>query len=111
MREAGGSARRLVAVGGGAQGGLWTRIVSDVTGVPQQVPAETVGACYGDALLAAIATRQDVDPERWNPVAEVVRPDPKHSARYDAYYQRYRELYQATSGIAHFLAAEQRDAG
>ncbi|MBF6150408.1 FGGY-family carbohydrate kinase, partial [Nocardia nova] len=42
MTEAGGRAGRLVAVGGGTKGGLWTRIVSDVTGLPQQLPADTV---------------------------------------------------------------------
>jgi xylulokinase len=56
MQEASGGEKRLVAVGGGTQGGLWTRIVSDVTGCPQEVPAETIGASYGDALLAALAS-------------------------------------------------------
>src|SRR5262249_31056115 len=55
MSDAGGRARRLVAVGGGTKGGLWTQIVSDVTGLPQELPAETVGACLGDALFAAQA--------------------------------------------------------
>ena len=36
------------------QGGLWTQIVSDVTGRGQQVPEQTIGASYGDALMAAI---------------------------------------------------------
>jgi len=36
--DAGGSIDRIVAVGGGAQGGLWTQIVSDVTGCAQVIP-------------------------------------------------------------------------
>lgn len=44
MREAGGGGRRPVAVGGGTKGGLWTRIVSDVTGKTQELPKETIGA-------------------------------------------------------------------
>lgn len=110
MREAGGRARRLVAVGGGTRGGLWTRIVSDVTGEEQQVPTETVGACLGDAVLAATATGVDVDPEAWNPVAHVVTPVAGRTARYDEYYRRYRDLYPATADVAHFLAAEQHAA-
>ncbi len=43
---------RTVAVGGGLHSPLWTSIVSDVTGRTQLVPRETIGACYGDALLA-----------------------------------------------------------
>jgi xylulokinase len=108
MREAGGLARRLVAVGGGTRGGLWTQIVSDVTGEAQQVPTETVGACLGDALLAAVATGVDVDVEAWNPPGHTVVPD--GAARYDEYYRHYRDLYPATSGVAHFLAAEQHAA-
>jgi xylulokinase len=108
MREAGGQARRLVAVGGGTRGGLWTQIVSDVTGEEQQVPTETVGACLGDALLAAVATGVDVDPEVWNPPGQTVVPD--RAARYDGYYRHYRDLYPATVDVAHFLAAEQHAA-
>jgi xylulokinase len=110
MRDAGGRARRLVAVGGGTQGGLWTQIVSDVAGVSQQIPAETIGACLGDAVLAAVAIGIDVDHEAWNPIATTVNPEPERVAHYDTYYRRYRELYPATADIAHFLAAEQRAA-
>ncbi len=100
-----GQARRLVAVGGGTKGGLWTQIVSDVTGLPQQLPADTVGASLGDALLAAEAV--GVDTASWNPVVGVVEPDADRGATYASYYRRYRELYESTSDIAHFLAAEQ----
>ncbi|MEV0293631.1 FGGY-family carbohydrate kinase [Nocardia sp. NPDC050710] len=108
MTEAGGQARRLVAVGGGTKGGLWTRIVSDVTGLPQQLPAETIGACLGDALLAATAA--GVDTSNWNPVVDTVEPDAERSARYAPYYRHYRELYRSTEATAHFLADAQRRA-
>jgi len=107
MRDAGGQARRLVAVGGGTQGGLWTQIVSDVAGVTQQIPEETIGACLGDALLAATAIGLDVDYEAWNPLAATVSPS---GARYTEFYRHYRELYPATADIAHFLAAQQHAA-
>ncbi|RVX41604.1 xylulokinase [Nonomuraea polychroma] len=102
MREAGGSAKRLVAVGGGTQGGLWTRIVSDVLQQPQVVPAHTVGAAFGDAMLAAQAV--GVSCEGWNPVASVVEPDPAAAADYDRLYALYRDLYHSTSHITHALA-------
>ncbi|NKY51390.1 FGGY-family carbohydrate kinase [Nocardia vermiculata] len=110
MSDAGGQPRRLVAVGGGTKGGLWTRIVSDVTGLRQELPAETVGACLGDALLAAEAA--GVDTSGWNPVTSIIEPDAERHAIYDRYNRRYRELYESTTDIAHFLAAEQhRTAG
>jgi xylulokinase len=108
MREAGGRAARYVAVGGGTQGGLWTRIVSDVAGIAQEVPTETVGACLGDALLAAVATGVEIDHEVWNPPSHTVTPD--DTGPYERFYSRYREIYPATTDIAHFLAAEQHAA-
>lgn len=106
MREAGGRPGRLVAVGGGTQGGLWTQIVTDVTGEPQQIPTETIGACLGDALLAATATGASPDVEAWNPPSATLRP----TTGYDEFYRHFRALYPATADIAHFLAAEQHAA-
>ena len=105
MSDAGGQARRLVAVGGGTKGGLWTRIVSDITGLPQQLPAETIGACLGDAMLAAEAS--GLHTAGWNPVVATIEPDPGHAERYAEYYAHYRALYESTRDTAHFLAAEQ----
>ncbi|CAM3393377.1 FGGY-family carbohydrate kinase [Kibdelosporangium persicum] len=102
----GGSQQRVVAVGGGTQGDLWTQIVSDVTGVPQQLPTETVGASFGSAMLAATALGHSVD--HWNPLARTVTPNPEHTATYGRFYEHYRSLYPATKDLAHFLAAEQR---
>jgi xylulokinase len=109
MADAGAPQTRLVAVGGGTTGGLWTRIVSDVIGRPQELPTHTVGAAYGDAFLAALATAQATsgDISAWNPIATVVEPDSATRSVYDELYARYRELYVATADIAHHLAARQ----
>src|SRR5690625_5852543 len=53
LRDADVSIERVSAVGGGAQHDLWPQIVSDVTGLAQQVPRRTVGAAYGNSMLAA----------------------------------------------------------
>lgn len=111
MRDAGGVDDRLVAVGGGTKGGLWTQIVSDVLQEPQELPRETVGASYGDAFLAAQAIGVAHNPRDWNPVATTVVPDPDAAAGYDRLYRLYRELYPATRHIAHDLADLQRSAG
>jgi len=66
LREAGAEERRVVAAGGGTKGGLWPRIVSDATGVPQQIPRTTIGASFGDALLAAIAAGLATRETTWN---------------------------------------------
>ncbi|MEV6099335.1 FGGY-family carbohydrate kinase [Nocardia sp. NPDC051981] len=108
MAAAGTPATRLVAVGGGTKGGLWTRIVSDITGLPQQLPADTVGAALGDALLAAESL--GLDTADWNPIITTVEPDPSVTAHYAPYYRHYRSLYDATKATAHFLAREQHRA-
>ncbi|MGH3770225.1 MAG: FGGY-family carbohydrate kinase [Pseudonocardiaceae bacterium] len=108
MRDAGGRASRLVAVGGGTKGGLWTQIVSDVLGAPQQLPRQTVGACLGDALLAAIGIGAAPEVTQWNPLATTIEPHPESAAAYERFYALYRELYPDTRRIAHALAREQR---
>lgn len=76
LEDAGGPAERIVAVGGGTQGGLWTQIVSDVTGREQQIPAQTIGASYGDALLAAIGAGLVPPDTDWARPGRIVTPDP-----------------------------------
>lgn len=111
MRAAGADIRRIVAVGGGTQGALWLRIVSDATGLTQQVPRTTIGASYGAAFLAATAIAEsDAAPSiaEWNPVAETIVPDPEASRVYDALFDRYLRLYAGTKDVMHELAAQQR---
>lgn len=113
MRAAGADIRRIVAVGGGTQGALWLQVVSDVTGLAQQVPETTIGASYGAAFLAATATAEHGDApaiEDWNPVARTITPDPGVRGRYDALFDRYLRLYDATATVSHELAADQRGA-
>ncbi|MCO1580240.1 FGGY-family carbohydrate kinase [Crossiella sp. SN42] len=111
MAAAGGQAERLVAVGGGAQGSLWTQIVSDVTGRAQEVPRHTMGACLGNAMLAAGALGERVDARRWNPVAATLEPDPARAEVYADSHRHYRALYPSTVDTAHFLARQQRQSG
>lgn len=111
MQEVGGEAERFVAVGGGTKGGLWTQIVSDVTGREQQLPEETIGAAYGDALLAARAVGL-VEPETdWSRIVDTVGPDEENREVYDELYRVYRELYPATREQMHALADMQEGGG
>jgi xylulokinase len=107
MRAAGADIRRVVAVGGGTQGALWTQIVSDVIGLPQVIPSVTIGASYGAAFLAATAvTKASIS--QWNPASEVREPEETLRAEYDSLYALYLELYPASRDIAHALAERER---
>lgn len=103
MEAAGAHIDRIVAVGGGTQGGLWTQIVSDVTGRAQEIPATTIGASYGAAFLAASAIGAPAISD-WNPLNDLVEPQ---TDAYDELYELYRSLYPATRGVAHVLAERQ----
>ena len=107
LESAGLPLDRVMAVGGGAQHDLWPQIVSDVTGLTQQIPERTVGASYGGAMMAA-QLAHGTDTTTWNRADHRCVPDPAHRARYDELYGLYRELYPATRDIAHSLARMQR---
>lgn len=102
LATAGGQTNRVVAVGGGTQGGLWTQVVSDVTGHEQEIPTITIGASFGAAFLAASAVA-DVSIESWNPISRSVKPRRELTEFYDELYAIYRELYVATAALSHRL--------
>lgn len=111
MRQAGAVIDRIVAAGGGTQGSLWPQIVSDVTGLVQEIPTVTIGASFGAAYLAAAAVATDgaVSISEWNPPAVDVIPNPDSAAVYDAIFADYLALYPATQAISHRRARLQHD--
>lgn len=96
---------RVVAAGGGTRARLWVQIMSDVTGVAQDIPHTTIGASYGDALLAARAIGLPTDRVDWARVVDTVRPDERVRERYAALYALYRELDPITRPVSHALDA------
>jgi xylulokinase len=110
FEEAAGQPARIVAVGGGTQGGLWTQIVSDVCGLEQQVPAQTIGASYGDALLAATGVGLVPPDTDWARLDHTVKPDPSTAPAYATLFRTYAELYPATRRQVHRLARSVRPA-
>jgi xylulokinase len=111
VEDACGPPQRIVSVGGGTASGLWTQIVSDVTGRSQLVPAQAVGASYGDAFLASVAaglTSPDAD---WTVIEREVHADPTHAGTYDELYKRFVELHTDTLDDMHRLAELQELSG
>lgn len=104
LDRAGEPTTRIVGVGGGTQSALWTQIVADVTGREQLLPSETIGASYGDALLAAIGNGLVPPDTDWAKARTTVVPDAGNAEIYDALYEVYTELYTATLDQVHRLA-------
>lgn len=97
--------QRIIAVGGGVKGGSWVQIVSDVSGRAQILPEVTIGASYGDAMLAGLAsgllTRDSM--REWVRVERVVEPREELAELYGQRYRDFLELYRSTAGIVHRL--------
>ena len=107
LAEIGAQVGRVVAVGGGAQSDVWLQIISDISGVAQEVPAVSIGAAYGDAFLAGRAAGL-LPPDaidHWVQPGRVIQPDPAQRAVYDTLFGQYKQLYTATKGLMHSLKA------
>lgn len=102
MERAGASIHSITAAGGGVGSDLWPQIVSDVTGRPQHIHRYSVGAAYGDAFMTAEALGVVDDLDEWNPVEKTI--EPRETPVYDALYEDYRSLYEATAEIQHHMA-------
>jgi xylulokinase len=94
----------VTAVGGGTQAELWLQIVSDVTGVQQHVPEQTIGACYGDALLAAIGAGLVPAETDWSRPARTIEPSQAAAGQYDELFELYGRLYDDTVDVVHRLS-------
>ena len=103
--------RRLVAVGGGTKNPLWLGAVSDISGKPQVLRANSTGASLGDAFLAALATgfAKLGDIERWNASARIQEPQAATKPLYDRQYAIYRKLYAQTKELMAELGEAARD--
>ncbi|MCY4465817.1 MAG: FGGY-family carbohydrate kinase [Chloroflexi bacterium] len=100
MGEVDAQPARLIAIGGGVQQKLWLQICSDVTGLAQDVPAQTIGAAYGSAYIAGLAASlfRDFRPlrQKWARIERRIQPNMQNKAIYDELYPIYRSLYQDT---------------
>jgi xylulokinase len=107
MQAAGARPQRAVAVGGGAKSELLLQTVTDITGIEQELPAQTIGASYGDAFLAGLATglvpMENLMSE-WVRIARHFVPDAERGQAYRDYYRVYRDLYPHTRDDIHALA-------
>lgn len=108
LEEAGEPIQRVIAVGGGTKSELWTQIVSDITGRSQIIPAQAIGASYGDALLAAIGSGAVPADTDWARAATVRLPNPETADTYQRLFNSYESLYPAAREHMHLLADLQR---
>lgn len=107
IHEHGLPIRKIMAVGGGTNNDGWMQCIADIIQQPINVAEETVGAAYGDALMAAIA---DGNIRDFNELGEGIRikktyiPDSANGPIYSKMYNLYCKLYQNTKEIMHEIS-------
>ena len=111
MQKAGAEIKYGVAVGGGSSNDLWLQIVSDISGIPQLLPEKTIGASYGDAYLAGLASGSidgvDKLKNEWVKIKREIKPNRQNKKIYDEYYALFKDLYVSTKPIVHKLTDKQ----
>ena len=102
LGDMGHSTNRYIASDGGSNSKLWMQICADVLNSPIQLLKGHPGSCLGAAWTAAIGIGLTAD---WNGVtrfvsrADVVQPNPDTFSQYNEGYRRFRETYNALTGL------------
>lgn len=106
LRDAGICIEQVTAVGGGTKSRRLLQVVSDICGITQLVPEVTVGASYGDALMAGLAVGVIETPEEIKKlvkIKDVIKPDMENNRKYAEYKEIYRQLYERNADLMHAL--------
>lgn len=109
MEENGIEVKKIMAVGGGTKNEAWLQIIADVLGKTVRTSRVSMGAAYGDALMASLSAGFYQD---WNELAEVIEPekeyvpDPKNAAYYEEHKELFSRLYEANQSFMHTLSQE-----
>ena len=98
-RSLGIDVRRSKICGGGAKSPLWRQIFANVLNLELDSIESEEGPGYGAAILAAVSCGEFASVEEASSklvkVVATTKPEPALTARYDARYQIFRQLYPA----------------
>ena len=98
--------RTIYAVGGGTKAPVWMQIISDILGIEIVTADVTVGASFGDAVMAAIGVGHF---KSFSEIRQYIRPgrrylpDMKRHEQYKPYVQIFGELYRRNRDLMHLL--------
>ncbi|MCI5779989.1 MAG: xylulokinase [Lentisphaeria bacterium] len=100
--RAGLPVKRIFLIGGGARGALWSTIVTDVFGLPVQVPTPA-DASFGTALLAGTGIGMFPDSvtavRRCLHVERELEPDPERHGFYREQFRIYRKIHDVLAPV------------
>ena len=89
--------------GGGSKSTLWREILANVLGIPLLLPQTEQGPGYGGAMLSMVACGEYATvAEACKALVQIagrVEPDAALAARYEAHYQKFRQIYPTVKGL------------
>lgn len=95
--------------GGGAKSPLWRKIIANVLGIKVNIIESEEGPGLGGAMLAAVACGEYASVEeaaaKIVKVIDYVEPDAALTAKYDAKYAKFKEIYPTVKSLYDTLKA------
>lgn len=83
--------------GGGSKSALWRKMFANILGISLEILKVEQGPGYGGAMLAMVGCGEYADvkeaAERMVEVEAVINPDPVLVEKYEAQYQKYKQIY------------------
>ncbi len=94
--------------GGGAKSPLWRKMFADILNIEIDTIASEQGPGLGGAMLAAVACGEYASvgeiAEKLVKVDKTIRPDAETAERYEAQYQKFRQIYPALKPLFPIIA-------
>lgn len=106
FEEHGVKINKIMAVGGGTKNPQWMQIVSDIIGKSISTAGITIGASYGDAMMAAMGIQYF---DSFEDLSKVIKmgdcytPNMENNKVYQKYQEIFDELYTSTKHLMHKL--------
>lgn len=98
--------RTIYAVGGGTKAPVWMQIIADILGMEIVTADVTIGASFGDAVMAAVGVghfKSFAEIRRYIHPGRRYQPDMNNHEKYKPYVEIFRELYQRNRDLMHRL--------
>lgn len=107
--QAGIGIQEIRSVGGGTKSPLWNQIKADVLGIPVLIPEASIGAPFGDAMIAGMGLGYYGDIHQslkeMVKIRERYEPHPETHALYNELFLIYRAVYENSKEVFDRLAS------
>lgn len=106
FEEHGVKINKIMAVGGGTKNPQWMQMVADITGKTLLTSGITIGASFGDAMMAAMGIKYFDSFEKLSKIiktGDCYTPDMENNKAYQKYQEIFDDLYTSTKHLMHKL--------